>query len=590
MDDALNHDLEVFDTALRTLDSALESQPALHGALFKDTGEWRKLLTFKLLPQLAGKDVLVAAVAGGTNTGKSTVFNLLAGAELSPVRATAAATCRPLLVGNQHRFDQGVAGNLVPGLQARFQAHDTDPIDRSAAPDTLFMKACEGLPDHMVLLDVPDVDSIDLINWDVAENIQAVCDVLIAVLTGEKYQDEQVIAYFRQAADSGRVILPLMNKANDAQDFEVARAQLEDFCQSVGIEERTFFVVPHDFTLMESCDHRIASLSDTEPLRAYLEQMDVVDTKDRVYRDTLKHFTGHTEEFVARLDDFAKSFDGVSKLFEHRAEAVAQSYDPEPGAQVGKLLHNHIKARRGAVSRTVGKVGAAAVDGVSYVGRSLGEMVRSRLTLTSAKKPPTADELRSHHARELSIRTRDFIRDCVELAEHLDQPARDMVAKRFEALEVTEVVAAVEAATLVDDNISDAFRAHAEKTLDEWWNDNKMRRLFLVQLDAMLMLAPTAVALPLAVYSGGVGVPEVVAATSPLAGEFFSRVLEHQFADKWVDLMAPWHKEQQARFERALHEHILEAALVPLAEGRAALDSEAAETLRRIHTQCLTVS
>ena len=399
MDDALNHDLEVFDTALRTLDTALEGQPALHGALFEDTGEWRKLLTFKLLPQLAGKDVLVAAVAGGTNTGKSTVFNLLAGKELSPVRATAAATCRPLLVGNQHRFDQGVAGNLVPGLQARFQAHDTDPIDRSAAPDTLFMKASDGLPDHMVLLDVPDVDSIDLINWDVAENIQAVCDVLIAVLTGEKYQDEQVIAYFRQAADSGRVILPLMNKANEAQDFEVARAQLEDFCQSVGIEERIFFVVPHDFTLMETCDHAIASLSGTASLRTYLEQMDVVDTKDRVYRDTLKHFTGHTEEFVARLDDFGKTFDGVAKLFEHRAEAVARTYDPEPGAEVGKLLHNHIKARRGAVSRTVGKVGAAAVDGVSYVGRSLGEMVRSRLTLTSAKKPPTADELRSHHSR-----------------------------------------------------------------------------------------------------------------------------------------------------------------------------------------------
>src|SRR5690606_5068620 len=128
------------------------------------------------------------------------------------------------------------------------------------------------------------------------------------------------------------------------------------------------------------------------------------------------------------------------------------------------------------------------------------------------------------------IRTRDFIRECVEMAHNLDQPAQDMIAHRFEALDVAAVVSSVSDATVVKDNISDAFRAHAEKTLESWWTDNKMRRIFLVQLDAMLMLAPTAVAVPLAVYAGGVGVPEVVAATSPLAGEFFARVLEHQFA------------------------------------------------------------
>ncbi len=590
MDDALNHDLEVFDTALHALEDALAGQPSLQCAVFEDTGEWRKLLTFKLLPQLAGKDVLVAAVAGGTNTGKSTIFNLLAGAELSPVRATAAATCRPLLVGNQHRFDQGVAGNLVPGLQARFQAHKTDPIDRNAPHDTLFMKACEDLPDHMVLLDVPDVDSIDLINWDVAENIQAVCDVLVAVLTGEKYQDDQVVAYFRQAVSSGRVILPLMNKAHEAQDFEVARAQLDDFCEAVGMKERVYFAVPHDFSLMESCDHSIASLSGTASLRAYLEQMDVVDTKARVYRDTLTHFASHSQDFIVRLDQFAESFHKVESLFKNRAHGVAATYDPEPDAQVGKMLHSYIKARRGTLSRTVGNVGSTILEGVSFVGRKLSRAVQQRLSLERVGTPPSDDEVRAHHTRELEIRTRDFIRACVEMAQNLEQPVRDLLAKRFEELDVAVVVQAVDEATLVDDNISEAFRAHAEKTLTEWWDDNKVRRIFLVQLDALLMLAPTAVAVPLAFHTGGVGVPEVVAATSPLAGEFFARIMEHQFADKWLDLIAPWHEEQQARFENALIEHVLDGALKPLSEGQAALNGDAAETLRRIHAQCLKVS
>jgi chemotaxis regulatin CheY-phosphate phosphatase CheZ len=381
-----------------------------------------------------------------------------------------------------------------------------------------------------------------------------------------------------------------MNKCNSDKDYEVARAQLDSFCESVGIDGPKRFVVPHDFTLMETCDHPIESLDGTAPLRDYLETLDVVETKAAVYNNTLRHFTGHSQAFIERLDEFQKGLQGVEALFHKRAHAVAQTYDPEPDAQVGKLLHSYIKARRGAVSRTVGNVGAAVYDRVAPVGKAVTQMVRSRLSLTGGAKAPTPEEVRDHHARELEIRTQDFIRDCVESAQHLDSPAREMLARRFEELDSAAIVRAVEQATLVENNISEAFRAHAEKTLDSWWNDNKMRRAVLVQLDALLMLAPTAVAVPLAVYSGGIGVPEVVAATSPLAGEFFARIMEHQFADKWVDLMAPWHEEQQARYEAALIAQVLDTALQPLAEGAAMLDGDAAHTLRRIHAQCLKVS
>lgn len=590
MDDPLSDNLQEFDAAVQALEAAVAPQPALSRMLFDNTREWRKLLTFKLLPQLAGKDVLVAAVAGGTNTGKSTIFNLLVGSVMSPVRATAAATCRPLLVGNQLRFDQGLTGNLVPGLQARLQTRDTDPVDRTAPANVLFMKPSLDLPDFLVLLDVPDVDSIDLINWDVAENIQAVCDVLIAVLTGEKYQDDKVVEYFRKAAGSGRIILPLMNKTSADGNFAVARAQIEDFCQVVGIDPPAFFAVPHDYTLMDTCEQPIVSLTGTSPLRDYLEQLDVVETKDRVYRNTLSHFADETEVFIDRLDTAGKNLEKVEALFLSRAEAVAATYDPEPDARVGHLLHQYIKARRGTLSRTVGNVGTAIYDRVAPVSRAVGRMIQRRLTLATVAGPQTPEEVRAHHARELEIRTRDFIRECAELAQSLDSPAREMLDGVFERLDVPATVKAVEGATLTGDNISEAFRQHAEKTLAAWWDDHSVRRKVLVELDALLMFAPAAVAVPMALHTGGVGVPEVVAAMSPLAGEFFARIMEHQFADRWFDLMAPWHVEQQARFKEALAAHVLGAGLAPLAAGRAALAGPAAETIRRIHEQCLKVS
>lgn len=591
MDDALSDNLQELDAAIRDLERAIAAQPALCEAVFEDTKEWRKLLTFKLLPQLAGKDVLVAAVAGGTNTGKSTVFNLLVGAVMSPVRATAAATCRPLLAGSPLRFDQGLTGNLVPGLEARLQRNETDPVDRTAPPNVLFMKPCASLPDFLVLLDVPDVDSIDLINWDVAANIQAVCDVLIAVMTGEKYQDDKVIEYFKQAADSGRIILPLMNKADAAGDFSVARAQLDDFCAATGIEATAFFAVPHDFGLMDACDQAILPLSGTSPLREYLEQLDVVETKERVYRDTLTHFAGQTVDFIARLDRIAASFESMEAMFAHRAEAIAATYDPEPDAKVGRLLHEYIKARRGALSRTMGNVGSAVYGRIAPVGRAVGRMIQRRLSLASVPVPRTAEEVRAHHVRELETRIRDFIRECTEMAQNLDSPARELLDGAFEHLDVAEALAAVEKATLVEDNISEAFRKHAEKTLESWWEDHAVRRRVLVELDALLMFAPTAVAVPLALYAGGVGVPEVIAAAGPIAGDFFSRIMEHQFADKWFDLIAPWHAEQQARFRDALAAHVLAPVLAPLVAGRAELaTSDAVQTIRRIHEQCLKVS
>lgn len=590
MDEPLTDSLQEFDAAVQTLEAAVSAQPALSRVLFDHTREWRKLLTFKLLPQLAGKDVLVAAVAGGTNTGKSTVFNLLVGSVMSPVRATAAATCRPLLVGNPLRFDQGLTGNLVPGLQARLQSRDTDPVDRTAPADVLFMKSSSDLPDFLVLLDVPDVDSIDLINWDVAENIQAVCDVLIAVLTGEKYQDDKVVEYFRKASESGRIILPLMNKTSEENNYAVARAQIEDFCAVVGIRPPAYFAVPHDYTLMDTCEQPIVSLTGTAPLRVYLEQLDVVETKDRVYRNTLRHFAEETAVFVDRIEAVGKNMARIEALFLDRAEAKAGTYDPEPDARVGRLLHEYIKARRGTLSRTVGNVGTAIYDRVAPLSRAVGRMVQRRLSLASVTGPPTPEEVRAHHARELEIRTRDFIRECAELAQSLESPAREMLAGVFEHLDVPSAVKAVESATLTGDNISEAFRQHAEKTLASWWEDHAIRRKVLVELDALLMFAPAAVAVPLALHTGGVGVPEVMAAVSPLAGEFFSRIMEHQFADRWFDLIAPWHVEQQARFKAALAAHVLGPGLAPIAAGRDALAAPAAETIRRIHEQCLKAS
>ncbi len=110
MENVLGEALTRFEQRLGEVRAAVAPHPGLASLLFEGTDEWSDLLTFKLVPHLSGEGCLVAAVCGGTNTGKSTVFNLLVGREVSSMVMTAAATCHPVLVGDDARVRECLAG------------------------------------------------------------------------------------------------------------------------------------------------------------------------------------------------------------------------------------------------------------------------------------------------------------------------------------------------------------------------------------------------------------------------------------------------------------------------------------------------
>ena len=119
MENVLGKALADFEAAMKDLRAGLEPYPGLKAEVFDEAQEGSDLLTYKLVPHLAGEGCLVAAVAGGTNTGKSTVFNLLLGRVVSPMVTTAAATCHPVLAGNERREAECLDSKLVPEFSPR---------------------------------------------------------------------------------------------------------------------------------------------------------------------------------------------------------------------------------------------------------------------------------------------------------------------------------------------------------------------------------------------------------------------------------------------------------------------------------------
>lgn len=586
MENVVGKALVEFEAALRDLLEALRPYSDLQAAVFEGAKEGSDLLTYKLVPHFAGEGCLVAAVTGGANTGKSTVFNLLLGQVVSPMVTTAAATCHPVLAANAMREAQCLESKLVPEFDPRPLTEPGLATDWSLPAEALFVTRVDSLPDDLILMDTPDVDSIEKRNWEVAEHIRAAGDVLIAVLTGEKYKDERVVEYFREAVASARVVIPLMNKANPADDFDVARRQLEEFRSDAGTDAPGF-VVAHDFAIGEDVHRPIQSLDGTPDLRRYLEELDVPSIKERVYAGTVERFGEFASDFIGQAARIGADLRSVVDRFEGYAEAASLDYDPAPGKEVGGLFHEFVQSKRGPVRRTIGNTSAAFVRGASTLGRTLTSAFRKRATLDADETTGTEEKLVKLHRQSIDRITRELATRYIEAARDLPEPARGLVGKGFEDLDIEAVVGAVQRDTFGSESISDEFRRHATEMLETWWRDHKGKRRTLEALDTILAVVPAAIAAPIALHTGGVGVSEAVVIVGPIAAQFLTRVMEYQFGDALFNFLSPWKQEQQETLKAALQSHLTEPCARSLYEVLGPLEGDIMERLRRGLEQCL---
>src|SRR5690606_39507694 len=131
----------------------------------------------------------VVALAGATGSGKSSLFNALAGAPVAKV-----GVMRPTTAAAQAAvWDPEGAGPLLDWLGVR-RRHVVDP---SADP-------AEREPGGLILLDLPDHDSIEASHRLEVNRLVGLVDLLVWVLDPQKYADAAVHErYLRPLARHG---------------------------------------------------------------------------------------------------------------------------------------------------------------------------------------------------------------------------------------------------------------------------------------------------------------------------------------------------------------------------------------------------
>ena len=184
----------------------------------------------------------VAVLAGGTGSGKSSLFNGLAGADFSPVGVTRPVTLAP------HACVWGMegAGPLLEwlGVQHRYRYARSSALGEGES-------SLRGL----VLLDIPDHDSV-LGGTSEVSRLVAMADLMIWVLDPQKYADAAVHSRFlTPMAGHSSVITVVLNQSDlltagqaedcvsdlrrllDSEGLTDARLQLTSARTGAGLDE-----------------------------------------------------------------------------------------------------------------------------------------------------------------------------------------------------------------------------------------------------------------------------------------------------------------------------------------------------------------
>ncbi|MFE4450252.1 GTPase [Streptomyces sp. NPDC056796] len=156
----------------------------------------------------------VVAVAGATGSGKSTLFNTLAGVQISDTGLRRPTTSAPIACS----WTDGAAGLLdrlaIPGRLRR------RPVQGGTAAD----EALQGL----VLVDLPDHDSAATGHREQVDRVLALVDAVIWVVDPEKYADAALHErYLRPLAGHAEVSFVVLNQI-DRLSAEAADLVLDD--------------------------------------------------------------------------------------------------------------------------------------------------------------------------------------------------------------------------------------------------------------------------------------------------------------------------------------------------------------------------
>ncbi len=177
---------------------------------------------------------------GGTGTGKSTVFNTLCGLPLSHTGIERPKTRGPIAYAYQGMsMEQGFP---IPGIRVKMSSADASEGQRftGKAGEIQIVEHDRKEVSHWILVDTPDLDSLEQDHRQMADDLYLMSDVVVFVTSQEKYADGVPYEFLQTIQKDRKPFFFILNKAGVETNPEDIASALED--HSIRMPEDRFWL------------------------------------------------------------------------------------------------------------------------------------------------------------------------------------------------------------------------------------------------------------------------------------------------------------------------------------------------------------
>ncbi len=180
---------------------------------------------------------------GGTGTGKSTLFNAFCGKALSDSGVERPKTKGPVVYAHEEVFAEDGFPFSFTQIDRR-PTESTTSVPAQGSPESLLiLEHLRKEWSHLLIVDTPDVDSVEANNRHVAEDFYLLADTVVFVTSQEKYADEVPFQLLMKTVEEEKPCFLLLNKGHQYLTVD----ELHGFLQAQGIPigKERLWLIPH---------------------------------------------------------------------------------------------------------------------------------------------------------------------------------------------------------------------------------------------------------------------------------------------------------------------------------------------------------